>query len=91
MPVNAPIIGSLGLVGHTIKRIPDYVEKLAATGQMQRGRPSQCDKQRASGHFLRHGSAADRYLEGLRVLAESPTESTEGCRRTGELNFAVID
>ena len=70
MPIDAPIIGGLGLVGHTIERIPNDVEILAPAREVHRGCVLQADKQWPAGYLLRDGSTDDCHLERFRVPAK---------------------
>jgi hypothetical protein len=91
MPVDCPIIGGLGLLSHTIERVPNDVEILAATAEEQRSPALQTDKQRTGGRLLTDDPAGDRRPKGLSMFAEQPAEATEGSWRTRKLQLAVTD
>jgi hypothetical protein len=91
MPVDRPVVNGLTLLGHTVQCIPDDIEILATAGQMQRRPALQTDKQRTCGSLWGDDPAADRYLNGLGMLAQQPSEGTQSARRAGKLQLAVVD
>ena len=69
MPVDCPVVGVLGLLGHTIECIPDEAEILTTAREAQLRLVLQTDKKRASSLLLSDDPARDRYLDRLGMLA----------------------
>jgi hypothetical protein len=69
MAIDGQVVGSLGLIRDTIECVPDDVEVLATTGEMQGCPAPQTDKQRTGGALLRDAPTGDRYRNESSMLA----------------------